>query len=381
MDDSLLETLLNEEESSTLDFKREQYPFIGASDEEKSELLKDVLAFANAWRRTPAYILIGVEEVRGGRSRVIGVTTHLSDNDLQQFVNSKTQRPITFRYIAFPFEGAQIGVIEIPVQDRPFYLTRSFRRLTPNTVYVRRSSSTDIADPDEIARMGASLSRDEAAVPSFSLQWGDRVARAAVGTSIEIAVDVLDPRPDPRDLVPRQSSSSAIYGVMGYGTPGVEDIAAAIDYAYNAHLIRPLSIVLESTTGTAGVGVTVVGRVPKINTVRLLDYGQRPIRPGRSMWDLISPTRPQLMPTPEPDIKEYAGHWELQIPFGTVVPRAMVWATLPIFVGAEQPSTLELPLQIFAENLPTPIEAPLKVDIRTNRRPMAPKDLTNDPFG
>jgi len=40
---------------------------------------KDVLGFANAWRRSEAYILIGVQDVRGSRSDVIGIaeTDHL----------------------------------------------------------------------------------------------------------------------------------------------------------------------------------------------------------------------------------------------------------------------------------------------------------------
>ena len=44
----LMEELLNEDESATLDFKRDQYPFDNATDEQKGELLKDILAFANA---------------------------------------------------------------------------------------------------------------------------------------------------------------------------------------------------------------------------------------------------------------------------------------------------------------------------------------------
>jgi hypothetical protein len=77
MNDTLMEELLHEEETETLDFKRRQYLFVGASDDAKSEIVKDVLAFANAWRRTDAYILIGVQEVKGGRSIVHGVTHHL----------------------------------------------------------------------------------------------------------------------------------------------------------------------------------------------------------------------------------------------------------------------------------------------------------------
>jgi hypothetical protein len=153
MKDLLIEALLHEDESSSLDFKREQYLFDGASDDEKSELLKDILAFSNAWRRSDAYILIGVEEVRGARSRAIGVRRHLDDAKLQQFVNSKTQKVLRFSYQVSVVDGVEIGVISIPVQSPPFFLRKDFGRLKKDTVYTRHGSSTSIADPDEIARM------------------------------------------------------------------------------------------------------------------------------------------------------------------------------------------------------------------------------------
>ena len=68
-----IEFLLDEDEGTSLDFKRDQYKFEGASKEDKSELLKDILAFANAFRRSDAYILVGVEEVRAGRSKVLAL--------------------------------------------------------------------------------------------------------------------------------------------------------------------------------------------------------------------------------------------------------------------------------------------------------------------
>lgn len=85
----LMEKLLNEDESSSLDFKRDQYPVNGASDPEKAELVKDILAMANSWRRTTAYVLIGAQEVQGGRSAIVGVTRHLADNNLQQLASAQ----------------------------------------------------------------------------------------------------------------------------------------------------------------------------------------------------------------------------------------------------------------------------------------------------
>ena len=89
MDLQLLESLLYQEESEALDFKIQQYPFSEATDEQKSELLKDILAFANAWRQTDAYILIGVQEVIGGRSIARGI----DPNDHLLKSKSSTVRP------------------------------------------------------------------------------------------------------------------------------------------------------------------------------------------------------------------------------------------------------------------------------------------------
>ena len=128
-DCEVLESLLNMEEGPTLDFKRTQYRFDKASDEDKSELLKDILAFVNTQRYRTAYILVGVEELKGGRSKVVGVDNHLEDANLHQFFSNKTNRPVEFSYFPYQAEGVDIGVLNIPIQDRPVYIRKKFGRV------------------------------------------------------------------------------------------------------------------------------------------------------------------------------------------------------------------------------------------------------------
>jgi hypothetical protein len=163
MDATTIQKLLYRGESEILDFKSEQYRFEKASDEEKSGLLKDIMAFANAWRDSEAYILIGVEEVRGGHSIIRGINKHLADHELQQFINSKVQRPIKFSYEGISINGLQVGVISIPLQNRPFFAKNKFGNVEAGRVYLRRGSSTDIATPDEIAEMGKKTNQTNAA--------------------------------------------------------------------------------------------------------------------------------------------------------------------------------------------------------------------------
>jgi hypothetical protein len=186
MDTVKLETLLCLDESVTLDFKCEQYRFSRATEEDKSELVKDILGFANAYRRSAAYILIGVKEVRGGRSIINGVQTHLDDHALQQFMKSLTNQPVRFHYETMTIEGRQVGIIQIDQQTRPLYLKKDYGKLAKERVYVRRGSSTDPTKPatlDEIAQM-----RMDDAIPPVHLA----IPKAEDG--YEIGCNILEKR-------------------------------------------------------------------------------------------------------------------------------------------------------------------------------------------
>ena len=59
----------------------------------------------------------------------MGITQHFNDANLQQFVNSKTQKPISFSYHIEPVDSVEIGVIRLPIQERPFFFRADFGRL------------------------------------------------------------------------------------------------------------------------------------------------------------------------------------------------------------------------------------------------------------
>lgn len=183
--EELVNSLLYEEESTTLDFKSEQYKFVKAQDWEKAELLKDIIAFVNAWRRSDAYILIGVKEVKGGKSLIEGISGDLDDAQLQQFIQSKINKPIHFSYLTTELEGKKLALITIPVQSRPVFLKKDFSSLKANTVYVRRGSSTSIALPDEIASMGSSDNGEDKKLPKLE-------AFIVSGEHDEIQLDSID---------------------------------------------------------------------------------------------------------------------------------------------------------------------------------------------
>lgn len=152
----LVRELLRQPESESLDFKR-RHCSTKAPDSEKSKILKDLLAFANADRKEPAYILIGVDEAeldRGGI--VVGIPEdELRDEaELQDFVRRRLNNTLNFSYDEVLVEGKWLGVFAVDVkQVRPLFAHEDFGEVRANAVYRRAGSATVNLTPNEIAAM------------------------------------------------------------------------------------------------------------------------------------------------------------------------------------------------------------------------------------
>lgn len=380
MDSITLENLLNENESNYLDFKQAQYRFEGASDEDKSEILKDILAFANAWRRTDAYIIIGVLEVKGGRSQVIGITDHFDDAALQQFVNSKVQKPIQFSYAALEFEEKQVGIIKIPVQERPFYLKQKYDKLKPNVVYLRRGSSTDEAEPDEIAKMGiAMVSSAQSQIPKVDCDFANPITRKLYGKEIELTSTVLVLNEPIQNFSPRQST----FNIASIGSSPNRNFYRELNQFYEyKSLLKKVSIRLINTGNVtafnARVEINIVG--DELLFVHESDYPDRPQKYHNylaSINDRVSlPAIAQIGSRLSID-KNGAG-WLITVNFGNIQPKAEDWLEEPIFIGSRKPQKVQFDAVIYADNAPNPIRITLCIDFHTNEEHKTLQELESD---
>ena len=368
MDLELLEHLLHEPESQSLDFKQAQYRFERAFELDKSELLKDVLAFVNSWRRTSAYVLIGVREVKGGRSQVLGITDHIEDASLQQFVNSKTQRRVELSYEVVRVEGVEIGVIEIPIQDRPVYAEKDYGKVKARAVYFRAGSSTREANPEEIARMGAQQSVEAAL--NLVLSWADAGERRFLSSLYSADTLRLEPRL-PANTFDSATRPLAITDRM---------IVAAnenysrelIEYCFQQALYVPLVLALTNESRSAARRVRFVGSIPR-SAVEILEYLEPLPQP-----DLLVFSPPHLMlPTGDEvqaQFRRSRDRWEISVDFGDIRPRETVFTHSPIWLAATVSSVVELRGDLFADNLPEPIQCSLEVRFRVEQRRMERDD-------
>lgn len=362
MDEASIETLLYESEGTELDFKRDQYPL--SDPDEKSEFIKDILAFANGWRRADAYILVGVEEKKvNGRSIPVGVTTHPNDANLQQLVLSKTNRPVTFSYEVVAFKGVGIGVIKIPVQERPTFLTRDFGKLQKDVVYVRRGSSTGTADLDEILRMKAGTS-----APTLELQFADVETRTLMGTKLDLMSTVVEFE---ENKIPLTGSNPWSVTASIFGNPHYKRDKAR--YIFDTEMIRAVGFSVFNSSSNLAQNVRLEASITKQSNLRVLDQSDYPPTPSaESRLGYLPPVF-----RTDVDIVERGKHWTLEANFGNVQPGAKVWTKSVFYIGSAIETNVPIDGFLYADNIASPQPVNLNIKINTTTRTLDLSELDN----
>ena len=368
LDTKLLEALLHEGEGTALDFKSSQYPFVNANLGEKAELIKDILAFANSWRRTTAYILIGVEEAKGGRSKVVGIENHLDDASLHQFLNEKTQRPVDFSYQIVPTEGTTIGVIEIPLQERPTYLMRRFGPLREFDVLIRDGSSTRVATPHEIAKMGAADVLG--GTPQLTLQWAALDERIALPSPYTTSSLVLEPPLPPHTFA---TPGNRFIVTDPFSNPDYSQ--EVIAYAAENAFFTGLGLRLQNLSGVVGKRIRFIGHVAKSAGIVIQDWIDGPPSRDRLFGQGLSESMFRSPQDIDLNVQEYADRWEIEIDFGDLRPRDEAWTTNGLFIGSMNSGVISLQGELRGDNLPEPLMCELDVQVVVERRAMGVADI------
>lgn len=357
MTQNQLEALLYRCESDVLDLKREAYQLAAGDDIGQSEFIKDVLAFANAWRTEDAHIVVGAEEMSGSRAKVPGVNAHPNDSTLQQIVNSKTDAPVRFIYEVIEFEGKKVGVVTIPHQIRPRFLRRDFGRLSANTVYVRRGSSTAVADPAEVSRMALhdSGQRKDA---SLGLEILDHQS-GSVLTVLHFEptlVDFGDISSMPDYPLERDPTAPAFfYSSMNTNSAYYRDIAQwvrdSLAYArLRFRVINKSEFVLRD--------VRVKFRVPINERINVAEISDLQLRPEKDTLSMFIPVAEKIKREVEWTVLKRIDELEVSCDIGKIQPGDDKTTEDPICLTAsEQFGPLSVKFLIFSDDLPTPLSA------------------------
>lgn len=380
IDNTLIDSLLYGEEGVDLDFKRDQYKFAKTSDNEKSELLKDILAFANAWRRSNAFILVGINEIKGGRSEVVGVQEKLDDAKIQQFVNSKTQKPITFSYSNVEFEGKDICIIHIPIQRRPFYIIKDFGKLRKQTVYIRRGSSTDIAKIDEIAKMGASPLDFNENQPLLELFYADKENRNILHDNLSISSLVLHP-PENKDIPDYKGRPSRpSWGLnMGLDSPNYDYYRKLTNFTTWFALLTPINLAIENSGPLVANDVRLeIEIADPQKVIRAIDEDEYPDVPKRSYssaFDAVNRQVQNVGITHDLTVKHLPELWFVEANVEKVQPKSIAWIESSLFLGVVESVNILLKTTLFADNLSDPIKKEFIIKAEAVHRKVSLDDI------
>src|SRR5712692_2114815 len=337
--------LLYRGESESLDFKSEQYVFVGASQGKKAELLKDILAFANAWRNDTAYILIGVQETPSRKANATGISTadHIDDATLQQFVNGKANRPVQFAYEKFEHDGRQIGIIRIAhPQARPIFLDKEYGPLKAHAVYIRRGSSTDIAGPEEIAAMGRSDVR-ASEIPQIEIEFAEPRDRRRLGQEPRVTVAHLRVQESVRPgSVAAQPTAQEAADAMQYEArlQRARDAASRAGFA-------PLGLWVANNGSVTAHDTRIVITIAKAEGLQVLE--RRKVQP-RSRFNPFN-----LRMTGDFFVTELTDCWELKLDVGKLQPKSQHFVPAVFYDDVNREVETQVSVSVFADNLPEPI--------------------------
>lgn len=166
MTKEIFEKLVQDNESSVLDFKLSEYDFSSnAHESKKAEFIKDIISFTNTVRKETSYIIIGIEEFNN-KNILKGVPHTTDDSILQQKIKNCVFPIPCFRYYPFFYKNMIFGIIEFPIKkyEKPISPIVKLKGLNPGTIYFRRNSINDEANHLEVIEINKwlnSLANDE----------------------------------------------------------------------------------------------------------------------------------------------------------------------------------------------------------------------------
>ncbi|GGH45533.1 AlbA family DNA-binding domain-containing protein [Mangrovimonas yunxiaonensis] len=151
------ENLINKNESSILDFKKEFYNFKRDKDKSAtSKFVKDVISFSNTIRTETSYIIFGIQELDNGDLEINGITEKIDDAILQDKIKDKVIPRPKFSFYTIKHKEKQFGILEFPIEkyEMPIVpIVKDLKGLESGKAYYRNGTSNTEASTFDAIRI------------------------------------------------------------------------------------------------------------------------------------------------------------------------------------------------------------------------------------
>lgn len=131
--------IAHENEYTYLDFKAIQY-----SSDKHADLLKDVIAMANAPGNKDRHIILGVNYKNNNDRDIVGIDDDdfIDSTIYQQLIYANIEPKINFEYFAYNFKSNTVGIIKITdCHDKPYMMKKKYGNLKKGDTFIRVGDS------------------------------------------------------------------------------------------------------------------------------------------------------------------------------------------------------------------------------------------------
>jgi len=138
-----------DEESTNLDFKKEEY-----HKNDYVSLIKDISSMANALNSEIKRIVIGIKYRPGEDKEFIGVEKLTDQATLENVIQENIEPNINFKYYPYKFKNVTLGIIEIyDNYDKPYMMRKDYATLKKGDMWIRKGSRQSRVTREDLNKM------------------------------------------------------------------------------------------------------------------------------------------------------------------------------------------------------------------------------------
>lgn len=138
-----------DEESTNLDFKKEEY-----NKNDYVSLIKDISSMANALNSEIKRIVIGIKHRPGEDKEFIGVEKLTDQATLENVIQENIEPDINFKYYPYKFKDVTLGIIEIyDNYDKPYMMRKDYATLKKGDMWIRKGSRQSRVTREDLNKM------------------------------------------------------------------------------------------------------------------------------------------------------------------------------------------------------------------------------------
>ena len=208
--------------------------------------------------------------------------------------------------------------------------------------------------------------------PLLKIEFAETATKSLLGNMLKIQTTNIR-MPDPRySPIPDYGQSISISPFLSmnidYIGKNKNYYRELADYNRTTMSVKPVNFVVTNSGTVIADDVRIEIRIEDNEKYIFIDENDYPEKPETdTMINLIRNTHVNRV---RPDIKvqRCTQFWMIYIVLGKIQPKGTAWTTSNLYIGAAESCVIDLPINIFADNIPDPKKMILKIEVEAEEK-------------